>query len=243
VDPESAPRAVARVRWGLPDVAVAWFIGVVASFFALPLADPNLSQKHQPVRFLLAALVLQSLGTVVWLIVVSKRKGQDSLGKDFGISWPFDRLKVGAVVGWLGLGAALSIGAQVLLLPIDAIANLKDSAQEVSQALEHSSGAGRVLFGLAVVLVAPPVEELLFRGALLRSLQRRWSAAVAIFASAAIFAGIHVVGDPGAGYVVPGLLLLGLISGYQAVKTGNIVRSMLLHMGFNLLSAVALVVK
>ena len=33
------------------------------------------------------------------------------------------------------------------------------------------------------------------------------------------------------------------ISGYQAVKTGNIVRSMLLHMGFNLLSAIALVLK
>ena len=139
--------------------------------------------------------------------------------------------------------AALSIGAQLLLIPIDAIANLKDSAQEVSKALEHSSGIGKVLFGLAVVLVAPPVEELLFRGALLRSLQRRWSAAVAIFASAAIFAGLHVLGDPGAGYVVPGLLLLGLISGYQAVKTGDIVRSMLLHMGFNLLSAVALVIK
>src|SRR5262249_14970175 len=130
-----------------------------------------------------------------------------------------------------------------LLLPIDSIAGLKDSAQEVSKALEHSSGAGRVLFGLAVVLVGPPVEELLFRGALLRSLQRRWSAAVAIFVSAAIFGGIHLVGDPGAGYVLPGLLLLGLVSGYQAVKSGDIVRSILLHMGFNLLSAIALVVK
>jgi membrane protease YdiL (CAAX protease family) len=243
VNPELAPRAGARVRWGLPDVAVAWFVGVAASLLALPLADPDVGQNHQPIRFLLAALVLQSLGTVVSLIIVSKRKGQDSLGEDFGLFWPFDRLKVGAVAGWLALGAALSIGAQLLLAPIDAIAHLKDSAQEVSKALEHSSGSGRVLFGLAVVLVAPPVEELLFRGALLRSLQRRWSAGVAIFASAAIFAGIHVVGDPGAGYVVPGLLLLGLVSGYQAVKTGNIVRSVLLHMGFNLLSAVALVVK
>jgi len=222
---------------------VAWFVGVAASLLALPLADPDVGQSHPPTRFLLAAIMLQSLGTVVWLIVVSKRKGQDSLGKDFGIAWPFDRLKPGAVVGWLALGAGLSIGAQLLLAPISSIADLNDSAQEVSKALEHSSGAGRVLFALAVVLVAPPVEELLFRGALLRSLQRRWSAAVAIFASAIIFAAIHVVGDPGAGYVVPGLLLLGLISGYQAVKTGNIVRSMLLHMGFNLLSAVALVLK
>ena len=94
--------------------------------------------------------------------------------------------------------------------------------------------------GLAVVLVAPPVEELLFRGALLRSLQRRWSAAVAIFASAFLFAGIHLV-DPGARYVLPALLLIGLVSGYQAVKHGDLARSVLLHSGFNLLTAVVLV--
>ena len=108
--------------------------------------------------------------------------------------------------------------------------------------IERSSTAGRVLLAICVVFVAPPVEELLFRGALLRGLQRRWSAAVAIFVSAAIFAGIHLV-DPGAGYVLPALLLLGLVSGYQAVKRGDLARSVLLHLGFNLVAAIGLVVK
>jgi putative transport protein len=35
-------------------------------------------------------------------------------------------------------------------------------------------------------------------------------------------------------------LLLGIVSGYQAVKTGNLSRSIMLHMGFNALSAVLL---
>jgi hypothetical protein len=39
---------------------------------------------------------------------------------------------------------------------------------------------------------------------------------------------------------VPGLLLLGLISGYQAVKSGDLSRSVLLHVGFNLFSALQL---
>ena len=242
MDPESAPRAGARVRWGLPDVALAWLAGVVLSLFAFPFGKANAGSDHQPIRFYLAALILQNLGTVLWLIFVSKRKGQNSLGRDFGLVWPFERLRPSAVAGWLAAGVGLSILGNLLLAPLQAIVDLDEPAQEVSRVIERSGTAGRVLMGLAVVLIAPPVEELLFRGALLRSLQRRWSAGVAIFASAFIFAAIHLV-DPGARFVLPALLLIGLVSGYQAAKRGDLARSVLLHAGFNLLTAVLLVFK
>jgi membrane protease YdiL (CAAX protease family) len=242
VNPESAPRAGARVRWGLPDVALAWLAGVLLSLFALPFGEPGADASDQPIRYYLAAIILQNLGTVLWLILVSKRKGQGSLGRDFGLVWPFERLKAKAAAGWLAAGIGLSIAGNLLLAPIEAVVDLDEPAQEVSRVIERSGTAGRVLMGLAVVLVAPPVEELLFRGALLRSLQRRWSAAVAIFASAFLFAAIHLV-DPGARFVLPALLLMGLVSGYQAVKRGDLARSVLLHSGFNLLTAVVLVFK
>jgi hypothetical protein len=232
--------ARARLRWGLPDVLLAWLAGVLASLFALPLADPDLSTADQPVRFILAALLLQNLGIVLALIVISDRKGQRSLGRDFGIVWPFDRLRVGAVVGWVAAGAGLSLVAAALLRPIADLANLDDSAQQVSKSVENASGAGLGLLLVGVVLVAPVVEELLFRGVLLRALQRRFTVPVAVFVSAAVFAGVHVVGDPGSYYVVPGLLVLGLVSGWQAATTGDLSRSILLHLGFNLLSALSL---
>lgn len=230
------------MRWGLPDVVLAWLAGVAASFLALPLADPNASTSEQPMRFLLAGLFLQNAGIVAALIVISKRKGRGSLDQDFGFVWPFDRLRPAAVFGWLAAGAGLSLAAQVILAPISWLADLDEPAQEVSKALERAGGAPKIIFALAVVLVAPPVEELLFRGALLRGLQRRWSTAVAVFVSALVFAAVHVIGDLGSGYVVPGLLILGLVSGYQAAKHRDLARSILLHMGFNLLAAVALVV-
>jgi len=236
------PRAGARVRWGIPDVALAWLAGVLLSLFAFPLGNADVGAEHQPIRFYLGALVLQNLGTVLALIVISKRKGQNSLGRDFGLVWPFDRLRAGAVAGWVAAGVGLSIAGNLLLAPIQALVDLDEPAQEVSRVIERSGTAGRVLMGLAVVLIAPPVEELLFRGALLRSLQRRWSAPVAIFVSASVFAAIHLV-DPGARYVLPALLLMGLVSGYQAVKHGDLARSVLLHAGFNLLTAVLLVFK
>lgn len=240
MDHVPGPVARRRPRWGLPDVVLAWLAGIGASLFALPLADPDVSTSDQPVRFVLAALFLQNLGIVLALMLVSDRKGRRSLGRDFGLVWPFDRLAAGAVAGWVAAGAALSLAAAALLRPIAELADLDQSAQEVSKTVERADGVGLALLMIGVVVVAPVVEELLFRGALLRALQRRFTAPVAVFASAAVFAGIHVLGDPGSYYVVPGLALLGLVSGYQAVRTGDLTRSVLLHAGFNLLSAVSL---
>jgi membrane protease YdiL (CAAX protease family) len=85
-------------------------------------------------------------------------------------------------------------------------------------------------------VVAPVGEELLFRGLLLRALVRRTSPPVAIGVAALAFALVHVALDPGAGFAVPALLLLGLLSGYRAWRTGNLSQSILLHAGFNLVA-------
>jgi membrane protease YdiL (CAAX protease family) len=248
VDPWSAPPEhvrARRVRWGLPDVALAWLAGLVAAvvFGAFAIAaDPHvLDGKGTPAWYLVGALVVQNGVIVGALAFIANRKGRGSLDRDFGFRWPLERLSPRAFGAWIGAGALGSIAASLLLRPIADLAHLDESAQEVSKTVERASGAGVVLLFLGIVVVAPVAEELLFRGALLRALQRRFSVPVAVFASATVFAGIHVLGDPGSYYVVPGLLLLGLVSGAQAVRTGDLSRSIALHMGFNVLSAIFLV--
>jgi membrane protease YdiL (CAAX protease family) len=242
VEHDPGPVGQRRLRWGLPDVAFAWLAGGLASFLAAPFYDPDLASADQPVRFVLAAVILQNLGIVLALIVVSARKGRHSLGRDVGIVWPLDRLRPVVALGWLAAGAGLSIVAALALLPIAELAGLDDTAQQVSDTVERAGGAGLVLLLVSVVFVAPVVEELLFRGALQRALLRRFTAPLAVFVAATVFAAVHVVGDPGSYPVVPGLMLLGLVSGYEAVRTGDLSRSILLHMGFNLISAVLITV-
>lgn len=239
--------ARARLRWGLPDVLLAWLAGLFLAivFTAVAAAvDPSLVDRvdndELPAWYLLGALLAQNTAIVVALVVISDRKGQRSVARDFGLVSPFARLRAGAVLGWVAAGAGLSMVAAVLLRPIADLADLDESAQEVSKTVERAGGVDLALLMLGIVIVAPVVEELLFRGALLRALQRRFAVPAAVFLSAAIFAGVHVVGDPGSYYVVPGLLMLGLVSGWQAARTGDLSRSLLLHVGFNLLSAVSL---
>jgi uncharacterized protein len=250
VDRTPGPLARARLRWGIPDVLIAWLAGllVVIVFTGIATAlSPSLTDKvaHDdvPTWYLIGAILTQNAGIVLALVWISDRKGQASLRRDFGLLWPFESLSFGATAAWLAIGAGLSMAAALLLRPISDLAHLDDSAQQVSKSVEQAGGVGLALLMVGIVVIAPVVEELLFRGALLRALQRRFTVPVAVFVSAAVFAAVHVVGDPGSYPVVPGLLLLGLISGWQAARTGDLGRSILLHMGFNLLSAVSLAIK
>ena len=237
-----APPPRARVAWGLPDVAIAWGAGVLLSLFSVAFAPAAHAPRREMVPELVAALVLQSVGVVAALAWIARQKGLGSLEADFGAVRPDRALGWRGVVLWLAAGVALSfVAGNLILQPIVDLAHLHGKTpQDVSKTVEAATGAGAVLLGLAVGLLAPVAEELLFRGALLRALLRRTTAPWAVLGSALIFAAAHVIGDPGAGYVFPGLLLLGLVSAYVALRTGNLASSMLLHIGFNLLSTIVI---
>jgi membrane protease YdiL (CAAX protease family) len=109
----------------------------------------------------------------------------------------------------------------------------------VARALEHSAAVPAVFGAIAVVVFAPLAEELLFRGLLLRGLLRRTNAAGAVLLCGFLFAAAHLV-DPSTAPLLAPLAMVGVVSGVLAVRTGELSRSILLHAGFNLLSAILL---
>jgi len=110
--------------------------------------------------------------------------------------------------------------------------------QQVVNDLENATGAKLVVFALLAGIVAPVCEELLFRGLLLRSLRRRMAPWAAIAVQALIFAFSHPLLSPTLGdlAVVPALLLLGVMSGIAATRRGDLSASILMHIGFNLVT-------
>jgi membrane protease YdiL (CAAX protease family) len=234
-----APAAATRVRWGIPDVALAWLAGLIGAVALGGIAAATLDvpddEIADDVSVFLATLAGQTILVVLVLALVSRSKGRGSLTRDFGLTVRLHD------AGWLVAGLGLQIALGLALYPISELYG-DDDAQSVVDLLEDTSGAGLAAFAIAVVLVAPVAEELLFRGALLRALLRRTTPAWAIFGSALAFALVHPLGDPEVGsvIVVPAILALGIVSGYLAVRSGDLSRSIMLHSGFNLLT-VALV--
>jgi uncharacterized protein len=244
--PPPAP-ARPRIRWGLPDVVVAWVIGVVTAVVAGSIvgaaAGVDADRFGDDVGVLLASVVGQAIGVIGTLALVAWRKGRGSLAADFGLvaRLPGDRWTT--AVMWLLAGVALQL-VSLPFLQLLVEVNGKVETQDVVEQFERARGPSLVLFAVLVVTVAPIAEELLFRGALLRSLQRRMAPAWAAFVSALAFAAVHPLSSPTIGSViaVPALFALGLVSAALAIRTGNLSASILLHSGFNLLTAVSVLV-
>lgn len=78
---------------------------------------------------------------------------------------------------------------------------------------------------LAVVILAPIAEELLFRGIIFRMLTKHWSERAAIIVSALLF-GIFHMNLMQAIYVLP----IGLLLGYTAYKCKSVLPCILIHM-------------
>jgi hypothetical protein len=99
-----------------------------------------------------------------------------------------------------------------------------------STAVASQGGSPWIGF-LGVALVAPLCEELLFRGVLLSTYEKRF-AAHAVWLVAILFAFLHPSFDQ-----VLGALFVGTVAGWLVYRTRSIWSGVLAHVGINLVSA------
>lgn len=212
--------------WGAGLLAALVVGGIVASARA-----PRHALDAIDVAVLVAAQAAAMLGGVVW---VSRRKGNGSLRRDFGlVVHPGDWR-------WLVAGVAVQVGGLAAVAPVQLLLHRRQDAQQTVRALQRSGAAEAAVALALVVVLVPLVEELVFRGLLLRGLLRRTGTGWTVAIDAGVFGVAHLV-DPGAAIVLVPLLVLGGLSAARAVRTGELSQSVLLHAGFNLLAAVSIV--
>jgi membrane protease YdiL (CAAX protease family) len=113
----------------------------------------------------------------------------------------------------------------------------RELEEPVRNITKSAHGASYILLTIVVVVGAPVVEELFFRGLLLRSLQRRFGDAWAVVGSALVFGLAHF--EP---LQLPALVALGVVLGIMAVRTKRLGLGIFTHAGFNLVTMIALAV-
>jgi membrane protease YdiL (CAAX protease family) len=224
----------APVTWGIPDAAAAWVVSLaVAAVASAPFYDGTTIPRRDEAVATFVVLVFQSVTTIAVLAFVTRSKGRGSLALDFGLRL---RLRDGL---WVLAGLCVALLASGFTRPILDAGNINEKSQDVKRIFDQAHGLELALLVLGVLVIAPVAEELLFRGVLLRGLQRRMPTAWAVFVGALAFALVHVVLDLGTGFGVPALVLLGLISGWRAAVSGSLSQSLYLHAGFNLLAVIS----
>jgi membrane protease YdiL (CAAX protease family) len=232
------PPAAARRWWGLGDAAAGFAIGlvlsaVVATVWLAATGDDELDLGGQALSQL--GLWAGMLGCVVW---ASRRKGSGTLAGDFGFVGRWVDVVVGVVVGLL---------CQLVLVPVVAFLmrpflGRPDISGPAEDLFEKAEGPATPILVLFVVVGAPVVEELFFRGLVLRSLERRFGALAAVLVSSAVFGMAHPqpLETKGLVLVMITLTALGCVLGALVVRTGRLGPSILAHATFNAWTAALL---
>lgn len=240
-EPAEPPKPSAylpHADWRVSDAVLAYvfgLVGVLLLSIALGLAGLDV-ETSVALLVVQLALVAFALG---FLAQRSRVRGTGSLAVDTGLTirlrdWWAVPL---AFVLQIGIGLISTLLALILL-------GEEAPVQEIGQVVSESETVIDVLaLGLVAVVLAPLLEEILFRAVLLRGLLRRFSAQASIVISAGLFSLVHLEAlDVDQLPILLDTFLWGLVLGWFALRRGSLSVPILLHASSNLLAVVALLV-
>lgn len=215
------PHPTLPLRAGIEIVVV-----LTASLVAGKLAVDALVEYEWPVVVYVALLSAIGYGPPLWWARrVSRAHGTGQVWSDLGARPRWIDLAWGPVV-WLACVACQIVAAVIVtILRIPATSNtegLSDAADDRTYV---------IAIVVTAVVAAPVVEELVFRGVVLRALLSQFAAAPAIAGQAVLFGVAHV--DPVRGIGNVGLVIVlsavGAALGTAAYLLRHIVASMVAH--------------
>jgi membrane protease YdiL (CAAX protease family) len=235
-----------RAPWGWGDLVVFFFFGIGGAILSAQVAavailvlmgvSPASYQKN-PTALAAHATLAQALWSLVmmlFLFALIRVRFDKPFWREIG--WRDLRLEgVSHASGYLL--CLLSGGALAILIQLASgfvSTDRKLPIQELFQTRES------VLFVAATaILVAPLVEETVFRGFLYPVLARSWGVGAGVIVTGTLFGLVHSMQLSG-GYGQIGLLMVvGIVLTYVRARTGTVVASYLLHLGYNTLLFVA----
>jgi hypothetical protein len=245
--PEAPASGGAQVGnpFGLPEAMFGLVAGFVLAFLAVSVYAALTPHSRHPSQYGedVVSLIALWAGFVAAVVVATRmaapdnvgdradRKGMGSVVRDYGLTLrPWPDIPLGIVAGV----------APLLPFVHHLYTRLGHPAQNLTS---HAFGPGLVVLAVLVCVGSPLVEELFFRGLLLRALLGsfeklgpRLGPAVSIVVTALVFALVHFEA-----LQFLGLAGFGVVLGCLAWRTGRLGPSIVAHMAFNTVTIIAIV--
>jgi uncharacterized protein len=227
---EEAPPATLP-RWALGAAAVGWVSGMIIGGVLLGIWVVATGQDSTALGSLGAAQVGFWVGLLGAVVVTSRHGATGSVVRDFGLRFrPVD----------LPLGVAVGVVAQLLIVPLiyfpfRSVIDNGDLERPARELADRAHGPGFLVFAIVIAVGAPVVEELFYRGLLLRSLQRYLADGPAIVVSGLVFGASHFEL-----LQLPALAFVGMVLAFLVVRTGRLGPAIWCHAAFNTITVVAL---
>jgi len=223
-----------------PDVRLAPTLPLVAAVGAVAVLTVSLLGSKLlldavvgfdwPVALYVALLATVGYGPSLWWCrFASRRWGTGQLSADIGLTPRLADLGWGPLI-WLGaIGAQVAVGAVVIALDVPIVGNT-DGIEQLTADRTYV-----VSIVISAVIAAPIVEEMVFRGVVMRGLASRLRIVAVVVVQGLLFGGAHV--DPVRGVGNIGLVLVlsgvGIAFGVAVALLGRIGPSIVAHAIFN----------
>ncbi len=181
-------------------------------------------------NFFLFFLVVESLGLAITFGVVAKKiKGTKTKWSAVGLS----RFPVGKSLLYI-IGYYLAVFIPLfILIAIAAALGVEPPSDQAGQTKKALLGGFWPAFFLTCIL-APIIEEILFRGMLFKALSRKYSIPISVLLSTIVFTVVHL--DP---VTAISVIPLGAYLCFMYIRLGSIIPGMVLHSSWNFLVLVA----
>jgi len=217
-------------RWGLGAAVIGWVGGLLCGGLLLGVWVALTGRDAAALSSVAIAQVGFWIGLLGAVVFTSRRGGTGSVADDFGLRFRKADVLVGGLSGF---------GAQVVVvlmyLPFQSLFDSKDLEQPARELADKAHGVTFIVFALVIAVGAPVVEELFYRGLLLRSLERYVATGPAVVISGLVFGVTHFEL-----LQLPALALVGVVFAVLAVRAGRLGPAIWAHVAFNATTVIAL---
>ena len=223
--PAAVPHRTLPIEAALGAIAV-----LAASLLVARVLTANLLRFDLPVVAYVVILAVVAYGPSVWWAwYATARWGTGDRRTDLGLHWRWSDAGWGPVVWLAAVGGQIAMVAVVTVLHIPLTGNVEDlrdldldRTYVISQAI-------------VAVVAAPVVEEIVFRGMILRGFLSRLPWVAAVIAQGLLFGAAHVGTAEGAGNIGLALVLgaVGVVFGGAAYLLRRIGPTIIAHVIFN----------
>ncbi|OSM11315.1 CAAX protease family protein [Bacillus toyonensis] len=148
--------------------------------------------------------------------------------------WDLSVLKNGKTYLYLLIGFMVIALSQYLMLHVFSFESVAEQQKQLgSLGLQNSLQS--IIYVLSVAIITPVKEEILFRGILYRFLEKKYNFLVGIIISSFIFGILH-------GGLLITATIMGIVFAMLYKKTQSIIPSIILHIVWNLLVSISMIV-
>ena len=228
-----------RVPWGLWDIVLLVLVVFVATFFiglvvvgifvalGVRIAAIEQSGRDQALVTIVAQAIID-LAILGYLALQIRIRFREPFWQTIG----WRKLDTGIIPRWLGHGGLVVAGAVISIL-VDTASNLHPPKGNLPIDAVYQDRLSAFLFLLMAVLLAPLVEETVFRGYIYPAIAKTWGVAVSIFVTGALFGLLHGFQLGGAIWQIALLVMVGIVFTWVRAGARTVVASYCMHVGYN----------